>query len=300
MKAEAPTREGSTLSALARAGRTLLSQGGITNAELESTWILESALGCSRQALWLQGEDSVPEARWEAAMALLVRRANREPLQYVLGSQEFCGLDFEVGPAVLIPRPETALLVAETVRHCRSFPRPMIADIGTGSGCIAVALARAMPEALVVATDLSPTALDVARRNVRRHGVEDRVRLLEGDLCGPLEGAGLDGQLAAVISNPPYITDSELGDLQPEVRCFEPLLALAGGVDGLVVHRRLVHAAAPLLKPGGLVVLEVGLGQAERLKVSASPLTAYDRIWVKRDDAGVERAVCLRRRRSSP
>lgn len=300
MKAGAPTCESRTLSALACTGRALLSQAGIPNAESEATWIIASVLGHDRLALLLQGQQEVPVARWEAATALLVRRASREPLQYLLGSQEFCGLDFAVGPMVLIPRQETEVLVEETVRSCKPLSRPVIADIGTGSGCIAISVALALPQAVVYATDLSPAALEVTSQNVRRHGVEDRVRILEGDLCEPLRKEGLHGQLAAVVSNPPYITDSELPALQPEVRCFEPILALAGGVDGVAVHRRLIDAAAPFLTPGALLVLEVGAGQAGMLKRVAETSSMYDRTWVKRDHAGIERAVCLRCRVSLP
>ncbi len=300
MKAVSSSRAPNTLSALVRRGRTLLSQARIPNAEQEASLIVESALGCSRLDLVLEGRQAVPADLWETAGTLLARRAGREPVQYILGSQEFCGLDFSVDPAVLIPRQETELLVAEAVRHCGAFSRPMIADIGTGSGCIAISIAMALRDAVVFATDLSPTALEVARRNARRHGVDDRVRIVEGDLCGPLGEAGLEGHLAAVISNPPYITDDQLADLQPEVRCFEPMLALAGGSDGLAVHRRLIDAAAPYLAPGGLLVLEVGAGQAGRLDLSVGPSSPYDRTWITRDGADVERVICLRRRVSFP
>ena len=282
-----------TLASLLREGISILSEGGIRNAEHEAVWIMDFALGASRLTLRLEGQRQVTAEDRSRAMELFGRRAAREPLQFILGTQEFCGLEFEVGPAVLIPRPETELLVEEVLRHCFSGSHPMIADVGTGSGCIAVALAHALPTASLYATDLSPAAVDLARSNAARHAVEHRVVFLSGDLFEPLRGRGLEGRLAAVVSNPPYIADGEMADLPPEVGSFEPNLALAGGVDGLALHRRLLDEAPEFLTPGGLLALEVGLGQADRLRHMALVGGGYDWIRTTPDAAGIERVVVL-------
>lgn len=295
MKADTPTDKQYTVAALVREGRALLSQAAVANADAEALWLLEAALGCSRLALLVEGQREVTAQQWARAVRLLSRRAAREPLQYILGSQEFCGREFTVNSDVLIPRPETQGLVEEVVQACLSISRPVIADIGTGSGCIAVCVALALPGALVYATDLSPAAVALAQRNAQRHGVHHRMKFLAGDLCDPLRSAGLHGHLTAIVSNPPYIGESDFAALQPEVRCFEPRIALAGGVDGGDFHRRLVSDAAELLMPGGLLAMEVGAGQAGRLKQWAMNCPSYDQVLIKSDEAGIERVLCLRR-----
>jgi release factor glutamine methyltransferase len=293
MKLAAPAPKATTRSALLRAGVSLLSDAGIPNAENEAIWILEFALGTSRLALRLEGSRTISPREQDRVMELFARRAAREPLQYILGSQEFCGLEFLVDRSVLIPRPETELLVEQVVQHnFRTWP-PIIADIGTGSGCIAVAVARALPTAVLYATDRSPAALRVAEHNAARHGVKDRVQFLVGNLLEPLRAQGLEGKVAAVVSNPPYIPDRELLELQPEVRMFEPRFALAGGVDGLEFHHRLLGNAMEFLAPGGLLVLEVGQGQAGPLSEIAVAHGGYAQAGLVRDAAGIERVLCL-------
>ena len=296
MEADTSARTSTSLSALLQTGRTLLGAAGIGNAEQETTWILESVLGCTRTAFFLERYQELSDRQWDAALSLLLRRAKREPLQYILGSQEFLGRDYAVGPAVLIPRPETELLVTEVAGACRARSEPTIVDLGTGSGCIAVSLAVALPHARIYATDMSPAALQVARSNARRHDVADRITFLEGDLWEPVRDAGLHGRLAAVVANPPYIADVEFPGLQPEVQYFEPRQALAGGPDGLAFHRRLVGDAAQYLGPGGCLMLEVGHAQASAVRQLAMALDSYDRSWTRPDHAGIERVVCLRRR----
>jgi release factor glutamine methyltransferase len=300
--AEWPVAGGvTTVGALIRQGARHLAAAGIEQAERETVWLLERALGMTALGLRLNEARPVAGEPRCRAQALLARRAMREPLQYLLGTQEFCGLEFEVNPAVLIPRPETELLV-ETAERCLGKQagaegRPVIADVGTGSGCIAVALARRLPAAVVYAVDCSAEALQVAQRNAERHGVAARVIVLKGDLVAPLETRGLAGQLDLVVSNPPYIAERNWEDLQPEVRLFEPRVALAGGEDGLAVYRRLIPAASGLLHVGGWLIVEVGQGQAEAVRRLIDGTGRYGAVEVRPDHAGILRVVFGRRER---
>jgi len=229
-----------TVRDLLRAGQEMLAGSGIANAVQETRWLLQAGLGVSQLTFHVDGARVLTREDRERSMALLRRRANSEPLQYILGTQEFCGLEFLVTPAVLIPRPETEILVREAVKFAEGRPAQAVADIGTGSGCVAVALAKQLPRTKVYATDVSAAALAIARANSARQGVADRVQFLEGDLLAPLQLLGLVGRFSLLISNPPYIPDDEVSGLQPEVSRYEPRTALAGGSDGLNFHRRLV------------------------------------------------------------
>lgn len=284
-----------TIGELTSEGTARLAQAGIEQAGRETVWLLERALGVTALDLRLNESRAVAGDALRRARALLARRASREPLQYLLGTQEFCGLEFEVDPTVLIPRPETELLVETVLRCVGTQPagyRPVIADIGTGSGCIAVALARRLPEAAVYAVDCSAEALRMARRNADRLGAAGRVTFLEGDLTAPLEAWGLAGRLDVVVANPPYIAEREWDGLQPEVRLFEPRIALAGGEDGLAVYRRLVPEAAGLLGAGGWLVMEVGQGQAEAVRALIEGTGCYGAVDMLPDQAGIARVLC--------
>lgn len=274
----------------------MLTKAGISNSDNEAVWILESVLGLDRLMLHLRKNEAVEEPSRSYAMALFKRRASREPLQYVLGTQEFCGLDFQVTPDVLIPRPETELLVEVVRQKCADISEALIADIGTGSGCVAIALARALPEATLYATDCSPQALALAQENAKRHGVQNRVTFLTGNLLDPIQLLGLQGHLDAIVSNPPYISDANLATLQPEIRLFEPRLALDGGNDGLVFHRRLVREAANFLKSDGLLAIEVGQGQARHVSGLAQDGENYYNVRTFLDMAGIERVVSARKK----
>lgn len=223
-------------------------------------------------------------------------RALRRPLPYITGEQWFYGRAFKINRAVLIPRPETELLVEAALAVVADVPSPQIADIGTGSGCIAVTLACERPDARVWATDLSGNALKTARKNVVRHGVLERVTLAQGNLLGPLPPRI---RYHAIVSNPPYVTEEELPGLQPEVRDYEPALALSGepnatGPNGDALHRRLLEDARAYLAPGGWLLLEVGQEQAERVAGFAHAL-GYTLSDVLPDLAGIGRVVQARR-----
>ncbi len=290
--------DGITLGRLCQDGAARLKAAGVENAANEAVWILEAALGVSRLTLHVEGDRFAPTASRRRAEEWLARRLAGEPLQYILGTQEFYGLDFVVTPSVLIPRPETEGLVKATLRLLSEsgFTGPLaVADIGTGSGCITVAVARSLPEVRLWATDLSSAALEVARLNAVRHGVADRIDFGEGNLFAPLRGRGLEGTLTVVLSNPPYIADGEFPTLSTEVRDFEPRLALAGGVDGLAVHRPLLQQAWEFLRPGGWFLVEVGRGQAAPLRALAAAEGRYGASGILRDLAGIDRVVWFQR-----
>jgi release factor glutamine methyltransferase len=216
-------------------------------------------------------------------------------LQYILGTQEFCGLEFDVNPAVLIPRPETELLVQEVIRRLPRGGCPTLVDVGTGSGCVAVTLARALPSARIYATDLSVQALETAKRNALRHGVDSAICWLEGDLLAPLTGGACDGAVTAIVANPPYIRESEWNGLQPEVSSYEPRMALVAGATGTELHERLLNEAASFLAPGGLLAMELGQGQSADLRAKIETMPVYASVDILPDEAGIDRIVIVER-----
>jgi release factor glutamine methyltransferase len=221
---------------------------------------------------------------------LILRRAAREPVAMIVGHREFWGLDFEVTPDVLIPRPETEFIVEEVLEYARggaSLAR--IIDVGTGSGCLAVSLATLFPEAQVLATDVSARALAVAKRNAERLGVADRVRFLEADLL-----AGVEGVADVIVSNPPYVPRREAATLQPEVGGYEPAEALFGGGDGLEIMRRLLATAGDHLVPDGRLITEFGDGQEVDVTALAREL-GWQVLNVRDDLQGIARVALLKR-----
>jgi release factor glutamine methyltransferase len=214
-----------------------------------------------------------------------------------LGTQEFCGLDFHVNPAVLIPRSETELLVQEALREGRFAEGAVLVDVGTGSGCVAVTLATILSGTRIFALDCSEDALTVAKGNAERHGVSDSITWKEGDLLSPLRECHLVGAVDAIISNPPYIAEDVWAGLQPEVREFEPRLALVAGQKGTEFHERLLHDAREFLVPGGLLVMELGQGQAPLVRQAAELAGSYTGLQTVKDEAGIERVMIARRAR---
>ena len=278
---------------IAAAARTL-AEAGVDGADLDARLLFQHLTGMSRADLVLLAADPVADGVAAAYRQLIGRRARRVPLHYLTGTREFWSLDFAVSPAVLIPRPETEFLLERLLAVCRTEgPIDCALDLCTGSGVIAVVLARELGCA-VTAVDISPPALAVARENVRRHGVADRVRLVCGDLFEPLADR-LPFDLIA--SNPPYIADAQIDGLEPEVRCMEPRLALSGGPTGLQVIERLVAGAAHHLRPGGWLFIEIGADQGQAVtQLFPTGATPYDRVRVIDDWAGRPRVLQARRR----
>jgi release factor glutamine methyltransferase len=242
-----------------------LARKGVDSARLQAELLLAHVLHKPRLKLYLEFERVLSEPELAALRELVRRRGAREPLQYLVGSVNFCGLELAVNPAVLIPRPETELLAERAwtflAGRAGAPEAPAAAlDFGTGSGCLAIALAVHCPAARIWAVDLSPAALEVARANAARHGIEARIHFLPSDGFTALPAGE---RFDLIVANPPYIPTAEIARLQPEVRDHEPRAALDGGPDGLAVIRRLASEAAPWLKPGGRLMLELGDGQAE-------------------------------------
>ena len=242
-----------TAAALLADAAATLAAAGVEAPEWDAERLLRHVLGWDRAALLASPDRAVPEPEAERFRALLARRAAREPLQYILGTQAFWKHDFLVTPAVLIPRPETELLVETSLELLKGVEAPIVVDVGTGSGCVALSLALERPDAVVHATDISGQALDVARENARRFDLEGRVAFHQGQLLEPL--SGLEGHL--VVSNPPYVDPAEREALAPEVRDHEPERALFPPGDALSVYRRLVPASARLLRAGGALAVEI-------------------------------------------
>jgi release factor glutamine methyltransferase len=222
--------------------------------------------------------------------ALVKRRRAGEPIQYITGETEFCGLPFHVNRNVLIPRLETEHPVEKAIALAAGLVRPRILDVGTGSGAIAIALAANLPAARIIATDISAPALDVARRNAERHRVAGRVQFLEGDLLAPVAGQQFD----LIVSNPPYVPETDRDSLSVEVRDFEPAQALFAGGDGLAIYRRLLPAAFDALVHGGFVLLEIGYGQQTTVSVLLAEAGFKDAEFTP-DLQGIPRVVSAQR-----
>lgn len=284
-----------TVGALVVWARQSLVQAGVSNGAQEAVWLLEHALALRSHQLVSQTDRLVsPDVRARIE-ALVARRVAREPLQYLLGTQEFCGLEFSVSPAVLIPRPETELLIQYIVDHVHALPEATIVDVGTGSGCVAITLAARLKGRRILAIDRSPEALEVAQRNAVRHAVRDRIEWLEGDLLAPLRERQVADTIDVIVSNPPYISESDWAGLEPEVRVFEPRMALIGGTQGTEFHERLLRESREFLAPGGLLIMEIGVGQAATVRQFAEQIGGYTALRIIEDAAGIERVVMAQR-----
>lgn len=273
---------------------------GIPNPRLDAELLLAHVLKCPRIELYTDHDRRIADKDLAKYRAFVERRAKREPLQYILKETEFWGLKITVTPDVLIPRPETELLVEEAIKIVGAgFSRPgredraptgiQILDIGTGSGSIAVALAKELPKAKVIATDISKEALALARENAEMNGVIDRIDFILADLAPWKRFQAEDRLFDLIVSNPPYIATNDFPTLQPEVRDFEPRRALDGGPDGFSMIRTILKEAPAFLRPGGFLLMELGENQGEKIKKELKPAT------FKRDYAGIERILIATR-----
>ncbi len=257
-----------------------------SEATLAARLLLAHILGCTLTDLFVHPERALSDREVAAYRQAIARRAHHEPVAYIVGHRAFMHLDLLVDKRVLIPRPETELLVERAVKLASQWPNPRIADVGTGSGAIAIALATRLPRARIVATDNSAAALDLARDNAARHGVSGRITFLHGNLLAPL-----DAPVDLIVANLPYVSEREYVLLPPDIRLYEPRAALVGGTDGLAVIGELLHTAHPYLTAGGEILIEIGARQGNAVRTLASQAFPRAKIKVLRDYAGHERIV---------
>jgi len=270
----------------------VLRQSGVPEARREAGSLLVHVSGKDRTFLISHAEALLTAAEWEHYEEVVQRRASGEPLQYITGTQDFFGLEFIVTPAVLIPRPETELLVESALDLLQSQTAPQICDVGTGSGCIAVALVHQLSQARAVALDISAAALQVAQKNAERHKVTNRITFLESDCFAAVP---TNTVFDLIASNPPYVSANALAGLQREVRDHEPSVALSPGPDGLSVIRRLLTDAPAFLQSQGYLVLEIGFDQGEAISRLVAAET-WNLIDIRPDLQGIPRIVLLQRR----
>lgn len=257
-------------------------------ARRDAETLLLHHIGRDRAWLMAHGDEDLAGCRAIGYQALLDRRFQGEPIQYIAGEAEFYGLPFRVRPGALIPRPETEHLVEKAVELARRLHHPRIVDVGTGSGAIAIAIAHTLPHAKVTAIDLAPAAVQIARENALRNNVS--VRFIEGDLLAPV----LHERVDLVVSNPPYVPQTDAPSLSVEVREYEPHLALFADKDGLGVYRKLIPQAARVLNPGGSLALEIGYGQSEAVS-ELLRASGFQGIELTPDLQGIPRVVSASR-----
>ena len=288
--------ERGTVQRLLSEAAPLLERASLLTARQDAEWLLAHLLGVERWELYMEPARPVPSEAREQFAELLARRRRGEPLQHLLGWEEFYGIKLRVTPQALIPRPETELLVEWALEILRGSSglerRRLVIDLGTGSGAIACALACSFPPISVVGVDISAGALAVARQNVRALEVDGQVKLVQGDLFGPL--GRVEADLA--VANPPYIASDKLDALPVEVRDFEPRQALDGGPDGIALHRRIIAEAGQYLRPGGWLLMEAGEGQPEALAGALAETGLFDAVEIRKDLQGRDRMVGARRR----
>lgn len=266
-----------------------LEAAGVSDGRLQAASLLAVALKQGRTFLFAHPEHELTPDEIAAFTSLIQRRSLREPYQYIVGRQEFFGLEFEVTPDVLIPRPETEILIEAAVEQLSDIDKPRFCEIGVGSGCISVAILHGLPATTAVAGDVSKAAIIVARRNAIRHNVADRLTLVESDVFTNIP----DERFDAIISNPPYVPSRDIESLQPEVRDFEPPSSLSDGGDGLSIIRRLVEEAPSRLEKGGSLFMEIGFDQSSRVEAMLDR-DIWSQVDLLPDLQGIPRIVLAR------
>lgn len=275
-------------------GRDHLRAAGVVEPAIEAEMLLRLVLGLDRAQLYTRWDNGIPEEAWDRYRARLDERTGGRPVHYIVGEREFMGLSFAIDERVLIPRPDTELLVEYVAGWIRDHGGSLVVDVGTGSGCIAVTLAHLLPNVTVHATDLSGDALDVARANAARHGVEARIHFAQGDLLSPLP-ASLAGRFDVIAGNPPYVPRDQAFLLSKEITEFEPSQAIFVPGDGTELHDRIIEMAPRWLRPGGLLAMEVGAGQAPTVGAALERAGGFDNISLIPDSLGIERVVSATR-----
>ncbi|MGE3805582.1 MAG: peptide chain release factor N(5)-glutamine methyltransferase [Gemmataceae bacterium] len=268
-----------------------LADKGSESARLDAEVLLADALGCQRIELYTRYEELAAEAARQRFRELVRRRIEGCPVAYLVGRKEFFALRFEVGPAVLIPRPESEFVVMECLRLAKEMPEPRVLDLGTGSGNLAVAIAQQHSKAQVTAVDQSQEALAVARRNAATHGAAERIRFVHGDLYAPVAAGE---RFDFIVSNPPYIPTGDIAGLQPGVRDYEPHAALDGGADGFAIFDRIVAGAADRLEPGGHLILEIGAPQEQPARARLEQTGLFELAPTIFDYSRHPRVLCAR------
>jgi release factor glutamine methyltransferase len=273
-----------------------LTERGIDAPRLSAELLLSHVLGCKRIELYTNFDRPVEQARLDELRGLVKRCGEHEPVAYLVGRCEFYSLEIRVNRSCLIPRPETELLVERAIDRLRLRPKPAaVLDLCTGSGCIAIAIAKNVPECSVTATDVSDEALSAADENVRTHGLTERVQLLCGDLFDPLID-GLDRtSFDMIVSNPPYVSSAEMEVLDRNVKDYEPVRALHGGADGLDVYRRIVEKIETFLKADGVLLLEIGYAQGPAARALLEGTGIFEKIAVEKDRSNNDRIVIAQR-----
>ena len=272
-----------------------LSAHQVDNARWDAELLLCQVLGRDRAWLLAHIQDQIDGQSLRLYERAIDRRAVREPLQYITGRQEFWGHPFKVTPDVLIPRPETEFVVEAALKAVSMAMSPVIIDLCTGSGCIAISLAKELLLAQVFATDRSEQALEVAQENARMNQVADRIRFFAGDLFAPIEELDLRGKVDVIATNPPYIRAGDFAALQPEVRDFEPEMALIAGPLGIEIGAAIIQQAPSFLKQGGTLVMEMGMGQTAELSGIVNDSGNYRSLEIVKDLAGIERVLVARK-----
>jgi release factor glutamine methyltransferase len=258
-----------------------------TNAEL----LLGAVLNKSKADLYLDKDQILTSDEIEKFNQYVKERISHRPVQYIIGTIEFFGLEFKVDERVLIPRSETETLVEVVIEHFEKKEKPKIIDLGTGSGAIAISLAKNLKDALVYATDVSKDALEVAKENALKNMVNNQIEFICGDLFEPLKNKNLEGQMDCVVSNPPYVSEDEFENLPKEIKDYEPIVALASEGKGVLFHKKIIEGSLDLLKEGGILALEVGLGQASKVAELIQDHVAFRNTEIKKDLGGIERIV---------
>jgi len=268
-----------------------LASKGIQSPRLEAERLLSAALGCERIDLYARYDEAVPAETLAVYREMVRRRAAREPTQYILGQTEFRGHLFKTDRRALIPRPESEIIVELALEAAGDSPELLLADIGTGSGCLAVTAALALPQAKVVACDISAEALSLAHENAEHHRVLERVEFHCGDFAAVL--ADVAGRVDVAMANPPYVREEEVPSLAPELREHEPHVALVAGPDGTEFISRVLAFAPTLLAPGGHLVMEMGFGQGDRVRTMVAERPTLELVRMEKDFDGIERVALI-------